>query len=363
MESVRIWLNRNYATTVHLLNMLRHNEHGIPVTLFSSHVDPSSPMLAASDHRLREPVVTDPDFVDEMLALCLRHDIDVLLPVAGQSLVAHRAADFKTIGTALICPPAAAVDVLADKASTYLALSGSALVPPWRVASTLGEFDAAIADLEDLWTIGEPLILKPTSGVGADGVRFLSRTGPDLAGLLGPVGPLVGLDTVRRALAGAEAAGVKIPALMVMPYLSGPETSVDVLAQRGRTLVAVPRTKNGRQRVIGGDPRLPRLAAELVQHFDLDGLVNVQFRSFDDRPALLEINSRPSGGLYQTSLSGVNLPWAAVRVALGQDPGRLRPTLGAEYVTVSSVIALTQPAAPPVDAMVAVATPTGHAAD
>jgi len=99
VESVRIWLNRNYATTVHLLNMLRHNEHGIPVTLFSSHVDPSSPMLAASDHRLREPVVTDPDFVDEMLALCLRHDIDVLLPVAGQSLVAHRAADFKTIGT------------------------------------------------------------------------------------------------------------------------------------------------------------------------------------------------------------------------------------------------------------------------
>ena len=87
---------------------------------------------------------------------------------------------------------------------------------------------------------------------------------------------------------------------------------------------------------------LPGLAAELVEHFELDGLVNVQFRSFEGRPALLEINSRPSGGLYQTALAGVNLPWAAVQVALGHDPGPLRPRLGAQYVSVSSVIPLTQ---------------------
>jgi hypothetical protein len=343
VKSVRIWLNRNYATTVHVLEMLRHNQDRLPVTLFVSHADPTSPMLAGGDHCLPEPVVTEPHFIDQMLDMCRRHEIDVLLPVAGQSLVAHRADEFKAIGTALICPPAHAVDLLSDKAATFRALPGSALVPPWRVVCTLAEFEAAVDELDDLWTPQNPLILKPAVGVGADGVRFLSRTGPDLAGLLGPVGPVVGVDAVRLAISEAEVSRTGIPPLVVMPYLPGPETSVDILARRGRTLAAVPRTKNGRLRVIGGDPRLPGLAAELVAHFGLDGLVNVQFRSFDGRPALLEINPRPSGGLYQSALAGVNLPWAAVQVALGQDPGRLQPVLGTEYVTVSNVISLTRP--------------------
>ena len=338
MEHVRIWLNRNYATAVHLLDMLRHNPDGVPVELFGSHADLTSPMLTGVDHKLREPVVTDPDFVDQVLEMCQRHRIDVLLPVAGQSQIAYRAADFASIGTALISPSGEAVDLLSDKATTYQALAGSELVPPWRVARSLAEFDAAVADLDELWTRSHPLIMKPTRGVGADGVRFLTRGAPDLASLLGPVGPLVWVETVRDAVARAT----EIPALMLMPYLSGPETSVDILAHRGRTLAAIPRSKNGRQRVLGGDPRLPGLAAELVERFDLDGLVNVQFRSFEGEPALLEINSRPSGGLFQTALTGVNLPWAAVQLALGQDPGPLHPRLGAEYVSVSSVVPLTQ---------------------
>ena len=345
MEPVRIWLNRNYSTAVHLLDMLRANPSGTAVQLFGSHVDAAAPMLAACDQRLPEPSVDDPGFVDQMLQTCLRWNIDVLLPVAGQSLIAHRLADFRAIGTAVICPPPGAVDLLADKAATYRALPGHSLVPPFRVITSAGGFDEALADLDGLWTQDRPLIVKPTAGVGADGVRFLTRTEPGLVSLLGPVGPVVGSATFRRALAEAT----HVPPLVVMPYLDGPETSVDVLASRGRTLAAVPRSKVGRQRVLGGDPVLPGLAAELVERFELDGLVNVQFRSFQGRPALLEINTRPSGGLYQTALAGVNLPWAAVQLALGQQPGPLQPATGAEFVLVPSVVPTTlRPVAAPV---------------
>jgi hypothetical protein len=344
VEPVRIWLNRNYSTTVHLLELLRDNPSGAPVVLFGSHTDSSSPMLTGCDHRLREPAVTDPDFVDQVLELCVANRIDVFIPVAGQLQIARRAAEFAAVGTALVCPSAPAIELLADKAATYLALSGSELVPPWRVFRSLGEFDAAAADLDHVWTSDRPLILKPAVGVGADGVRFVSRDAPTLQDLLGPVGPGTDVAAVRAALAAAadtsEDSQGEIPPLLVMPYLPGPETSVDVLACGGRTLVAVPRSKNGRRRVIGGDPALPGLAAELIEHFRLDGLVNVQFRSFEGRPALLEINSRPSGGLFQTRLAGVNLPWAAVQVALGRDPGPLRPRLGAEYVTVPTAVLL-----------------------
>ena len=337
MEPVRIWLNRNFSTAVHLLDMLRNNPSRTPVRLFGSHVDDAAPMLAHCDQRLPEPSAEDPRFVDLMLETCLRWHIDVLLPVAGQSMIAHRADEFRSIGTALICPPGAAIDLLADKAATYRALPGNALVPPWRVIRSAVEFDRAVAELDGLWTNDHPLIVKPTAGVGADGVRFLTRAEPGLPALLGPVGPVVGVTSFRRALAEAT----EVPPLLVMPYLDGPETSVDVLASDGRTLAAVPRSKVGRQRVLGGDPVLPGLAAEMIEHFGLDGLVNVQFRSFQGRPALLEINTRPSGGLYQTALAGVNLPWAAVQLALGERIAPLRPVTGAEFVLVPSVVPLT----------------------
>lgn len=125
MEPIRIWFNRNYSTTVHLTNMVRHNADGVPVVVFGSHVDTGSPMLTNCDHRLPEPSRTDADFVDQVLELCSAHRIDVLVPMAGQSLIAHRAAEFAAVGTALICPSASAIDVLADKAATYLALPGT----------------------------------------------------------------------------------------------------------------------------------------------------------------------------------------------------------------------------------------------
>lgn len=42
------------------------------------------------------------------------------------------------------------------------------------------------------------------------------------------------------------------------------------------------------------------------------------------------------GGLHQLSLCGVNVPWAAVQLALGEDPGVIEPPfLGQDYTVVS----------------------------
>ena len=50
----------------------------------------------------------------------------------------------------------------------------------------------------------------------------------------------------------------------------------------------------------------------------------------------MDVNTRPAGGLHQLALCGVNVPWAAVRLALGDDPGELEPPfLGQDYAVVS----------------------------
>ena len=67
------------------------------------------------------------------------------------------------------------------------------------------------------------------------------------------------------------------------------------------------------------------------QHPDLDDA---------PRPYLLETNARISGGLHQTALAGVNLPWAAVLLALGRPVVLPEPVLGVAFTTVSTPVRL-----------------------
>lgn len=50
----------------------------------------------------------------------------------------------------------------------------------------------------------------------------------------------------------------------------------------------------------------------------------------------MDVNTRAAGRLHTLSQCGLNAPWAAVRLALGDDPGDLTPDfLGADYAVVA----------------------------
>jgi hypothetical protein len=124
---------------------------------------------------------------------------------------------------------------------------------------------------------------------------------------------------------------------LVMPRLEQPEVSVDCLTGRdNRIRMAVGRTKNGRRRGFTLHEKWLEPARRLAEGFGLHYLSNIQFRMYGDEPVLLDVNTRPAGGLHQLSLCGVNAPWAAVQLALGEDPGEVVPPfLGTDYTVVS----------------------------
>ncbi|WP_164479057.1 ATP-grasp domain-containing protein [Nakamurella antarctica] len=336
MPSLAIWLNRNYATTVHVLELLRNNPDRRKITLYGSHKDAASPMLTGCDHRFMESTLTGSAYVDYALQFCRDHRIKVFLPVYEQLAIALRANEFAEMGVAVICPSAESIELLTDKCATYQALGEHyELVPPWRKVACVAEFEQA---LEDLRPLGKPIVVKPARGVGADGVRFIAENEPTLTELMGPLNPTATAAQFVFALKQAQDSGVSINPLLVMPYLDSPEVSVDVLADHGKTVVAVPRSKVGRDRFLSAPEETMQAARLLVAEFGLDGLVNVQFRQWQGQAVLLEINTRPSGGLYQTAMAKLNMPWAAVKLALGEEQEELKPVLGARYVTVSSSV-------------------------
>lgn len=145
--------------------------------------------------------------------------------------------------------------------------------------------------------------------------------------------PHVPLDLVVEALRSAD----EPVNWIVMPRLEQPEVSVDCLTGRDNVLrMAIGRTKNGRRRGFTLHEQWLEPARRIAEGFGLHHLSNIQFRMYGDRPVLMDVNTRPAGGLHQLALCGVNAPWAAVQLALGEDPGTVEPPfLGQDYTVVS----------------------------
>ncbi|MFG2812572.1 ATP-grasp domain-containing protein [Streptomyces sp. NPDC048410] len=332
VSRVRVWLNRTYAENVFFMDQLRRNPSDRAVEIHATHGDPDSPVLAAADTAALEPEGLSPaGYVEYALDQCARRGIDVFVPRLHQAaIVAHRA-DFAAAGTALLAPTPEAVAVFEDKVTAYEAVRSVGVpVPPWFRARTADELIAAVEELEGA---GYRPCFKPASGAGGVGFRMITRSPFSLAHLSGFPSPYVQLDLVVAALREAE----EPVNLLVMPRLEQPEVSVDCLTgPDNRTRLMVGRTKNGRRRGFTLDERWLGPARLVAEGFGLHYLSNVQFRMLGDRPVLLDVNTRAAGGLHQLSLCGVNAPWAAVQLALGEDPGTVEPPfLGQDYAVVS----------------------------
>lgn len=332
VSRVRVWLNRTYAENVFFMDQLRRNPSDRAVEIHATHGDADSPVLAAADSADLEPESLSPAaYVEYALDQCQRRGIDVFVPRLHQSaIVAHRA-EFEAVGTALLAPPPEAVAVFHDKVIAYEAVQAIGVpVPPWWRARNADELVAAVEELE---AGGHKACFKPASGAGGVGFRVITRTPFSLMHLNGFPTPYVPLDLVLQVLEQAD----EPVDWLVMPRLEQPEVSVDCLTGPDNLVrLAVGRTKNGRRRGFTLHEQWLEPARRIAEGFGLHYLSNIQFRMFGDRPVLMDVNTRPAGGLHQLSLCGVNAPWAAVQLALGEDPGEMVPPfLGQDYTVVS----------------------------
>ncbi|KAB1144950.1 ATP-grasp domain protein [Streptomyces luteolifulvus] len=332
VSRVRVWLNRTYAENVFFMDQLRRNPGDRAVEIHATHGDADSPVLAAADTADLEPEGLSPAaYVEYALDQCARRAVDVFVPRLHQTaIVAHRA-EFEAVGTALLAPPPEAVAVFHDKVIAYEAVQAIGVpVPPWFRVRTTDELVAAVEELE---AGGHKACFKPASGAGGVGFRVITRAPFSMVHLNGFPSPYVPLDLVVEALKQAA----EPVDWLVMPRLEQPEVSVDCLTgPDNRVRLAVGRTKNGRRRGFTLGEQWLEPARRIAEGFGLHYLSNIQFRMFGDTPVLMDVNTRPAGGLHQLALCGVNAPWAAVRLALGDDPGEMVPPfLGQDYTVVA----------------------------
>ncbi|MGP4049796.1 ATP-grasp domain-containing protein [Streptomyces sp. 2A115] len=344
VSRVRVWLNRTYAENVFFMDQLRRNPSGRAVEIHATHGDADSPILAAADTAALEPEgLSRAAYVEYALDQCARHSIDVFVPVLHQETVTAHREEFAAVGTALLAPPVEAVHTFHDKVTAYEAVKELGVpVPPWWRVRTEDELLEAVDKLE---ADGYKACFKPASGAGGVGFRIITRAPFSLMHLNGFPSPYVPLDMVTEALRSAD----EPVDWLVMPRLEQPEVSVDCLTgPDGRVRMAVGRTKNGRRRGFTLNPAWIEPSRLLAESFGLHYLTNIQFRMLGDEPVLMDVNTRPAGGLHQLALCGVNAPWAAVQLALGEETGDVVPPfLGPDYTVVAGPRALRPLSLPP----------------
>ncbi|NTW41970.1 MAG: ATP-grasp domain protein [Cellulomonadaceae bacterium] len=336
--TVRIWINRTYATNFHLIRMLRDNPAGLPLWVLGSHTDLDSPVLAECDSAFSEPVkLTGAEYVAFALAVCVDQGIDVFWPTRQQEAVAAARHRFEALGTQVMVSPAEAIALFEDKDATYRsALSLGVPVPEYRTVTTVEEFMAAYEDLDAL---GHEVCFKPTTGVGGAGFRVVTTARPTVRSLMVELTRRVHLGTVVDLLSSVPA----FEPLMVMPYLTGAEFSVDTLSLDGEVGVAIPRRKvdHSRRVELVQAPELVEHVRSLVGAHHLSYLSNVQFRADrEGTPYLLEVNTRPSGGLFQSCLAQVNMPWAALQTLRHGAMPPAEPTLPVTLTTLPMAVEL-----------------------
>ena len=247
------------------------------------------------------------------LSFCQEHRIDVFVPRRGLVAIANNIEQFEQIGVKLLLEKnGSMVSMLDDKIETYRFFADKipSIIPPYRLARSLEEFDSACHALQ---ADGIRLCYKLAIDEGARSFRVLDDAIESIQALYAKPGTKVTYRAAHEILSHYD---FKIP-MIVMQYLTGADVSVDCMeTDAGR--IIIPRFKVGRFSEVKPDPAVTAICNDIMDMLHFDMPANIQFKTHVGKPYLLEINPRMSGGLQLSCLAAeINLPAIALRKCNG----------------------------------------------
>lgn len=342
--ALRIWFNRWFSTVSHYMELIRHNPDNQEFIIHGTHPNPETVYFKYCDVYDTEPDINGEAYLKYCLDYCIQHQIDVFVPRKENVLIAQNLEKFEQIGVkVLVCPDGDLMELMDNKAAMYESLlenerKGQFVVqiPAYRIVNNAEDFKQAY---EELSKNNTKLCIKPVVGEGAMGFRIIDDSAESLSFLFNSASSQkLSFETIFRILKTEPT----FPEIMVLEYLDGYEYSIDCIAQAdGTLLTAIPRKKgNGRIREIEHNEELITIAHKMAELYKIPFVFNIQVKYKDGIPKLLEINPRMSGGLHISCLSGVNIPYYAIKILLGGKVESLHPTFGIKATHIEQSIIL-----------------------
>lgn len=325
---MKIWFNRWFTTVSHYIDMIRVNEDQRKFIIYGTHPDKDALYLQNCDYAFVEPDISGEDYINFCLEFCNKHGIDIFIPRKENVLISKKLAEFESLGVkVLVCPDSTLMETMDNKAATYQIFSNATtndLIPDYYVVNTIEDFKRAYEKLKEK---GHTVCFKPVIGEGANGFRVIIDQIVSINQLFNHgIGYRIPYAHACEILSQQET----FPDLMVLEFLEGREYSIDCLSSDEKLYAAIPRMKGeGRVRELVEQAELIQLARDFHQQFKLPYVFNIQVKyNNQGMPKLLEINPRMSGGMHISCLSGINIPYLAIKILLGEEVEPVKPRFG-----------------------------------
>ena len=267
---------------------------------------------------IKIPAANDPSFTESVLQAAKQNNIRIIMPLVTAELPHLAAAKtrFLNEGIIIMVSDPASLEIAVNKTKLYEFLQWRGIaVPEFRVVENVEQFNNAI---KELGFPGKPVCFKPSLSNGSRGFRILSNdlNESELLFRHKPNNVFITAGDALRILSSAS-----FPELLVAEYLPGDEYSIDIVADKGDSLIIVPRV---RKKMLSGisvegefikDDQIIDYCRNIIRELQLDGNIGIQVKgSSAGQPLILEINPRVQGTISSALGAGVNLPLVAVKI-------------------------------------------------
>ena len=286
----RVELIRAFKAAIKKLNLVGK--------IVTTDVQKLAPGLSEGDVSHILPRQNDPEFITQLLDLCKREKVNMVIPLIDPDLteLAKNKTVFHKIGVTILCSDVDVIDICRDKINTSIFLTKNNFPSPQLLSH-----DAARTGCF-------PLFIKPREGSGSANIFKINS--------------LAELDFFVDY----------VPNNIIQTFSEGSEYTVDVFNDfGGKSLIALPRR---RLKVLAGEVSTGRiernteietLAKNVAEKLGVIGPSNVQIIQSNNGLEVIEINPRFGGGTPLSIEAGAPFPEWTIQLALEQN---LKPYVG-----------------------------------
>jgi carbamoyl-phosphate synthase large subunit len=291
--------------------------------IITADVNPDSYGYHMADKGYPIPRGDSPDFIPKVLKICKKEKPSVLFSWVDPELLPLSKAkkQFESLGTTVAISGSQAIEAGQDKRKCYEMFRKDGIIPEFRIARSSAEFGRAV---KELGFPKRPVCFKPSFSYGMRGFRILKPASRgDILFKEKPDSAVADFEGIMGTLREHEK-GPGLPELLVMEYLEGKEYTVDMLLEKGRPVVTIPRvrvvTKGGisTTAVLEKNAEVIKKAELVAKRLGLEYNANIQFRYGKSGPKLIEVQPRLAGTTVACVGAGANLPYLALKIALGE---------------------------------------------
>lgn len=275
------------------------------------------------DKYYKVPKFTDPTYVDVLIEICKKEKVDIFFPHISMELplILKDINKFKAIGVKVAITENSTLRIANNKLELYRHLEQIGIMAP-KYFQIFNSKDL-VKYAKKLGFPKSKVVVKLAESSGSRGVRVVNNKIDRKANFYNKPNSL---DVSMKEMCLTIDECGKLPDIFVMEFLPGCEYTVDLLADKGKTIFIAGRhnyesvASIAMSSVTEKNEEAFNICRKIVAYLHLDGNIGFDFL-FDEngKPVLTDLNPRVTATVVLFKQAGLNLPYLRIKQLLGEE--------------------------------------------